>query len=233
MATKTRPRRPAPARRKPAQGRGKPAQLRGSRGWMWGALAAAAVIAVLFVVFRANNGGHDATGGGGASGSAAYQVGSPGVGAAAPAFRLDATTGKPASLADYRGRTVLLYFQEGLSCQPCWDQITGLEQSASQLRAAGIDQVLSVTTDPVGLLARKVRDMRLGTPVLSDPDLAVSRAYHANEYGMMGASRDGHTFVLVGPDGVIRWRADYGGAPKYTMYVPVDQLLADLKAGRR
>jgi len=198
---------------------------------MWGALAAVAVIAALFVVFRTNNSGHDAAGGSG--GSNTYQVGSPAVGAPAPTFRLDATTGKPVGLADYRGRTVLLYFQEGLSCQPCWDQITDLEKSSTQLRAAGIDQVLSITTDPVGLLTQKARDMRLGTPVLSDPDLAVSRAYHANEYGMMGTSRDGHSFVLVGADGAIRWRADYGGAPKYTMYVPVDQLLSALQAARK
>jgi hypothetical protein len=44
--------------------------------------------------------------------------------------------------------------------------------------------------------------------------------------------RDGHSFVLVGPDGVIRWRADYGGAPNYTMFLPTDRMLADL-AGER
>jgi hypothetical protein len=48
---------------------------------------------------------------------------------------------------------------------------------------------------------------------------------------MMGSSRDGHSFVLIGPDGRIRWRADYGGAPDYTMYVPVANLLADLRKG--
>ena len=48
---------------------------------------------------------------------------------------------------------------------------------------------------------------------------------------MMGTSRDGHTFILVGPDGVIRWRADYGGPPNYTMYLPVDALLADIQQG--
>jgi peroxiredoxin Q/BCP len=30
---------------------------------------------------------------------------------------------------------------------------------------------------------------------------------------------------------MIRWRADYGGAPHYTMYVPSSDLLADLRAG--
>jgi hypothetical protein len=48
---------------------------------------------------------------------------------------------------------------------------------------------------------------------------------------MMGASRDGHTFVLVGPDGKIKWRGDYGGAPKYTMFLPTTALLAGIKAG--
>jgi len=43
--------------------------------------------------------------------------------------------------------------------------------------------------------------MHLSTPVLSDPTLTVSVSYHANDYGMMGTSRDGHTFILVGPDG--------------------------------
>jgi cytochrome c biogenesis protein CcdA len=37
--------------------------------------------------------------------------------------------------------------------------------------------------------------------------------------------------IEVGPDGAIRWRADYGGAPKYTMFLPTTSLLADLKAG--
>jgi len=78
-----------------------------------------------------------------------------------------------------------------------------------------------------------VADERLTIPVLSDPGGVVSTVYHANQYGMMGASRDGHSFILVGKDGAIVWRADYGGAPKYTMYVPVPNLIADLRQGRR
>ncbi|MCZ0990936.1 peroxiredoxin family protein [Streptomyces diastatochromogenes] len=160
-----------------------------------------------------------------------YAVGSPGVGRAAPAFRLTASTGKQVGLGDYRGKNVLLYFQEGLTCQPCWDQLTALEKSAGKVKAAGIDDIVSITGDPADLIARKTKDMGLSTPVLSDPGLKVSQQYEANEYGMMGSSRDGHSFLLVGPDGTIRWRADYGGAPDYTMYVAVDKLLADLRDG--
>jgi peroxiredoxin Q/BCP len=45
------------------------------------------------------------------------------------------------------------------------------------------------------------------------------------------ANADGHSFVVVGPDGNIEWRADYGGAPNYTMFVPNSDLLAQMKAG--
>ncbi len=207
------------------------AQRRAQRGRRTGlrigipAVAAAVVIAVLYLIFSNSSSS--------SPGAAAYpyQAGSPGPGQAAPGFTLAASTGGQISLSAYRGKTVLLFFQEGLTCQPCWDQITDLQKHAAQLRAAGIGQVVSVTSDPVGAITQKVHDMGLTIPVLSDPSLAVSQQYHANSYGMMGASRDGHTFILVGPDGVIRWRADYGGAPKYTMFLPTSSLLADIKGG--
>lgn len=187
------------------------------------AAAAAGLAAGLFFIFTgASHSG---------AGAYPYQVGSPGKGQAAPGFTLAASTGGHISLSQYRGKSVLLFFQEGLTCQPCWDQITDLQRHAAQLRAAGISNVVSITSDPVGAITQKARDMHLAIPVASDPGLGVSRAYHANAYGMMGASRDGHTFILVGPDGVIRWRADYGGAPKYTMFLPTPALLADIKAG--
>lgn len=197
-------------------------------GWMvYGAIGVvvAAVIGVLYGVYRGN--ADDSL-----AGSGSYAIGDPGPGAAAPAFDLASSTGGRLSLSALRGSTVLLYFQEGLTCQPCWDQLRALESDANAVQAAGIDRVVSITTDPINLIQRKVADDGLTTPVLSDPDLAVSRAYHANDFGMMGTSRDGHTFILVAPNGTIRWRADYGGAPNYTMFVPVDRLLAQLKAGR-
>ncbi len=224
MATKTKT--TAPVRR-PTTGR-RPVQRQGPHGWVWGAVAALAVIGVLFAVFRGNNAGAGAAGG-----RSTYQVGSPGIGEQAPAFTLPASTGQPISLQSLRGKTVLLYFQEGVGCKPCWTQMKDLEAAASAVHAAGIDDIVSVTTQPVNLLAQKAHDEGITTPVLADTTLAVSKAYQANRYGMMGDSMDGHTFVLVGPDGKIQWRADYGGAPKYTMYVPVKQLVAELKVRRR
>lgn len=213
-ANKTRPRRSPQAVAR---------QRRSRLMWVIAAVAVLAGIGGLYAVF------HNATHASSAHGG--YQVGQPGIGANAPAFDLAASTGGRVSLASYRGKSVLLYLQEGLTCQPCWDQLTALEKDSAQVKAAGIDAIVSITTDPADLIAQKTGDMGLHTPVLSDPTLAVSRSYHANSYGMMGTSRDGHTFILVGPDGTIRWRADYGGAPKYTMFVQPSQILADLRAG--
>ena len=53
------------------------------------------------------------------------------------------------------------------------------------------------------------------------PELSVSKTHGTYGYGMMGGFPNGRSLILVGPSGKIRWRADYGGEPKYTMYVPL------------
>lgn len=77
-----------------------------------------------------------------------------------------------------------------------------------------------------------MNDDGLDSLALADPDLTVIQEYEADAYGMMGDTRAGHTFILIDADGEIVWRADYGGAPDYTMYLPVDRILADLEAAR-
>ncbi|MCZ2404445.1 redoxin domain-containing protein [Paenarthrobacter sp. Z7-10] len=200
-------------------------------GLLWAALAAV-VAAVIAAVVLVNLNTHSAAPTGAGKTAAGYAVGNPGPGAQAPAFSIPSTTGGTVNLSDYRGKTVLLYFHEGLGCQPCWDQIRDLDAAKTQLHSAGIDQVLTITSGPVNLIAQKMTDDKLTATALADTKLDVSRTYGANQFGMMGDSRDGHSFILVGPDGRIQWRADYGGAPDYTMYVPVAKILTDLQAGR-
>ncbi|MDQ3028781.1 MAG: peroxiredoxin family protein, partial [Actinomycetota bacterium] len=142
------------ARRAPTgkQGAREVRRLRGNRnrGWMivWALLVVVAV-GGLYLLYDSSADSQNA-----APGSASgyrHVSGDPGAGNAAPGFTLPSSTGGEVSLSDYRGRSVLLYFQEGLMCQPCWDQIRDLEQNQPALRAAGIDEVVSITTDPVDL----------------------------------------------------------------------------------
>jgi len=161
-----------------------------------------------------------------------YAIAKPASGAVAPDFVLPSTKGGTIKLSDYRGKSVLLFFHEGIGCQPCWDQIRDLENDEAKLKSAGIDQLLTITSGPTRLIAQKMNDDGLTAIALGDTNLEISKIYHANQYGMMGDTRDGHSFVLVGPDGKIDWRADYGGPPKYTMYVPIDSILNDMRLGR-
>lgn len=160
-----------------------------------------------------------------------FAVGDPGPGLEAPPIVLPATNGETFDLKTYRGKGVLLYFQEGIGCQPCWDQMRDYATAAGMFKAVGVDEFVTITSNPVSLLARKMRQDGVAGIVLADTDLAVSKTYHANDYGMMGTSTDGHSFVLVDAKGIIRWRADYGGSPDFTMYVPPANLLADLRVG--
>lgn len=201
-----------------------------SRGLRWlliSGVIGAAAIAGLFAIFSSSSTG----GSTGADSDYPYAVGNPGLGETAPPMRLPSTDGEAFDLADLEGQRVMLYFQEGVMCQPCWDQLRDIEARWDEFDRLGIDAVVSITSDPLDVLEDKVALEGLDTPLLSDPGVEVSRTYEANEYGMMGNSMNGHSFVIVDPDGTIEWRADYGGAPNYTMYVPVDALLADMVEG--
>ncbi len=197
---------------------------------IWLLAGAVLIVGALFVMYVASNKPHIV----GPKGSSFhFAVGKPGPGAKAPAVALASTAGGTFDLHAMVGKTVLLYFQEGVGCQPCWNQMRDIEQNWKQFTAVGVDTFVTITSDSLDLVSQKLKQDGIAGPVLADTDLAVSKTYDANHYGMMGDSTDGHSFVLVGPDGTIKWRADYGGSPDYTMYVPVAALLADLAAGTK
>jgi peroxiredoxin Q/BCP len=212
-----------------------PSRRFAARRWGWdprikAALVVGAAIVVLAVIFLRSTTGRLSSVSAQA-GQYPYQVASPKSGQVAPSFNLPATTGGTISLAAFQGKTVLLYFQEGIGCEGCWTQLKDIQTHFGQFEALGIDAVITITTNPLDALQQKVADEGITLPVLADTSFAVSQAYDANAYGMMSGSADGHTFLVVGPDGRIRWRADYGGPPNYTMYVPIPNLLADLREG--
>lgn len=193
------------------------------------AAGAVAFFGFLFWSFAAGSG--TSTGSAESASGYVFQVGSPGRGDLAPSLQLPAADGTSFDLAAEAGNNVLLYFQEGLMCQPCWDQLAEIEASWDQFTSLGIDRIVTITTDPADLLRRARVDQAFVSPVLSDSDREASETWGTLDYGMMGGSHNGHSFIVVGPDGTIRWRADYGGAPDYTMYLPVPALLADLGEG--
>ena len=144
-----------------------------------------------------------------------------GVGSAAPNFTLQDVSGGTFTLSDYRGKSnILLLFNEGLSCQPCLQQMHDLDGLNTQLVGLNV-LVVSVTPNSVDQLRSW---MGASGPqygkVLSDPGLAAFNVYHPIG---TGGSMMTHTFLLINKAGNVIWRQDYG---PNSMYVESTEILA-------
>lgn len=121
----------------------------------------------------------------------------------APDFTLTDADGKPVSLADYRGRRVVVYFYPAASTPGCTKEACDFRDNLAVLNGAGID-VLGVSPDQPAKLATFRDAEQLTFPLLSDPDLSVLTAWGAyGEKTMYGKKVTGvirSTFV-VDPDG--------------------------------
>lgn len=117
----------------------------------------------------------------------------------APEFTLSDADGKPLSLSDYRGRSVVLYCYPAAGTPGCTKQACDFRDNLAELNTAGF-AVLGISPDPPAKLA-KFRDAEVLTfPLLSDVDRAVLSAYGAyGEKQMYGRTITGvirSTFVI-------------------------------------
>ncbi len=125
---------------------------------------------------------------------------------AAAGFTLTDTAGAQINLADYRGKNVLLFFNEGAGCQACLVQIAEIEKYTKELTD------LDLTVLPIVMNTREqiTADMQangVDTPFLLD-DGTVSRAYDTLGKGMH-PELPGHSFVLIDAEGTQRWYGEY------------------------
>jgi peroxiredoxin Q/BCP len=117
----------------------------------------------------------------------------------APDFTLTDQDGRAVSLADYRGRKVVVYFYPAAMTPGCTTQACDFRDNLGSLAAAGY-QVLGLSKDSTEKLAAFAANDHLTFPLLSDEDLAVHRAYGAwgekNNYGKIVTGVLRSTFVL-------------------------------------
>ena len=121
----------------------------------------------------------------------------------APEFTLESDTGDTVSLADFRGRKVIVYFYPAAMTPGCTKEACDFRDSIASLAAAGVT-VLGISPDAPAKLARFRDRDGLNFPLLSDPDHKVHEAYGAwGEKKLYGKTTVGvirSTFV-VGEDG--------------------------------
>ncbi len=144
------------------------------------------------------------------------------VGSPAPDFDLVATDGFRYDLDSVlEGGDALLYFSMGPGCDGCFLQIPEVEEA---LASRGI-KLVPIMVDPAVVVSAEAQRFGISTPILIDGDRTVSSAY-----GMIGVyghrDRPSHSFALVDQNRQIAWGAHYA-----EMFVPTEQLLADLDSG--
>jgi len=104
-----------------------------------------------------------------------------GVGSGAPDFHAtDLRTGRPATLADYRGKVVLLNVW-ATWCQPCRVEMPSMERLYRRLGQSGDFKVVAVSIDEEGdsVVTAFARELGLGFDILHDRTGAIKRAYQA------------------------------------------------------
>ena len=96
----------------------------------------------------------------------------------APAFDLPSDSGKNVKLGDYSGKTFVLYFYPKDNTPGCTREAQAFTKLLPKFKKAGVD-VLGVSKDSVASHCGFRDKLKLKVPLLSDPDLAVHKAYGA------------------------------------------------------
>jgi peroxiredoxin Q/BCP len=127
------------------------------------------------------------------------------VGDKAPNFKLQGDDGGTVSLADFKGRKLVLYFYPRADTPGCTRESIDFSKQKTAFTKAGAD-IVGVSADPVKAQEAFKRKHKLSIGLLSDETHAMLEAYGAwgkkSMYGktFMGIIR---MTYLIGPDGRI------------------------------
>ena len=120
-------------------------------------------------------------------------------GDAAPDFTLTSDTEEQVSLADLRGKKVIVYFYPAAMTPGCTKQACDFSESLDSLRGAGYE-VLGISPDKPEKLAKFRERDALTITLLSDPDRQVMQAWGTfGEKKLYGKEVEGvirSTFVI-------------------------------------
>jgi len=124
----------------------------------------------------------------------------------APSFTLPDQTGTMHTLAEYKGKWVIVYFYPKDDTPGCTKEACNFRDSAKDFTDAGV-VILGVSKDSVASHKKFAEKYHLNFPLLSDESKEVIKAYGA--WGVkkfMGREFEGvkRTTTLIGPDGMIK-----------------------------
>ncbi|MFZ3077382.1 MAG: peroxiredoxin family protein [Candidatus Aenigmatarchaeota archaeon] len=133
------------------------------------------------------------------------------VGQKAPDFSLEGIDGKITKLSDYKGKNVVLFFNEGSMCYPaCWDQMAefGNDERFSSNNAATFSILVDSKSEWQKIIAQVPKLEK--AKILFDTSKSVSKSYDVLSLSssMHRGSFPGHTYFIIDKEGVIRYTLD-------------------------
>lgn len=121
-------------------------------------------------------------------------------GSKAPAFKLLNQDEAAVSLADFKGKKVIVYFYPAASTPGCTKQACDFQENMNVLKKAGY-VVVGISPDSPAKLTKFRKAEGLKFDLLSDPEMKVIKAYGAfGEKSMYGKVYEGlirSTFVIA------------------------------------
>jgi len=129
----------------------------------------------------------------------------PTIGTKAPTFRLSSDDGTTVSLANFKGRKLVLYFYPRADTPGCTREAIDFSRLRPQFEKAGTD-ILGVSADPVPAQDAFKKKHKLKIPLLSDETHKMLEAYGAwGKKSMYGKTFMGILRItyLIAPDGRI------------------------------
>jgi peroxiredoxin Q/BCP len=140
----------------------------------------------------------------------------------APEFSAEASPGGRISLADYRGKYLVMYFYPKSFTLFCTKETIRFRDAAAELRALGAE-VIGISPDPLDTQCKFAEHYQTSFPIVSDPEGEIAR-----EYGVVFSllPRIKRVSFIIDPDGNIAARSHH----EVLWYKHIDDALDFLRA---
>jgi glutaredoxin-dependent peroxiredoxin len=150
------------------------------------------------------------------------------IGQKAPLFTLVSDDRQKVSLADYKGKNVLLLFFPFAFSGTCTKELCATRDDIATYNALNI-QVLGISIDSFFTLAKYKEDQKLNFPLLSDFNKEVSPMYDSlcdDIIGMKGVSK--RSAIVIDKEGIIRHIEVLANASEMPNFVEIKKAISDL-----
>ena len=133
------------------------------------------------------------------------------IGKPMPDIQLSDKDGKIYTVADFKGKSTVLFFNEGLMCYPaCWNQIAlfGSDERFNNGEIQAISVVVDSANDWKTAIAKMPQLAKATT--MFDANANASRALGmlTTSSSMHRGSLPGHTYVVIDKEGIVRYVFD-------------------------